>query len=169
MEGDRLMTDDGIDFGRAARILEEITPELTELESDVKRGLPDLNAEAVSDAALARALARLQTDLNRDTVEYLAWKTRSILAAARRTISRSRAARYERTGVGSSPLGEVRTFIDPDGEMWTAFEVSSTPAHPERGTSLVFTSETMWRRVTQFPAEWRTLTDAQLAALSWQR
>jgi hypothetical protein len=163
------MTDDGIDFGQAAQILEKITPALTELEQDIKRELPDLNAEAVSDAALARALSQLHTALNRDTAEYLAWKTRTVLAAARQTIARSRAARVDRSERGSSPMGEIRNFFDAQGEMWTAFEVSSTPSNPERGTSLVFTSETMWRRVTRYPSDWRSLTVEQMTQLSWER
>jgi hypothetical protein len=163
------MTDDGIDFGQAAEILEKLAPELPKLERDVQRELPDLNAEAVSDAALARALARLHTDLSRDTAEYLAWKARMILAQARRTIERSQASRAARTRSGSTPLGATRAFTDAHGEAWKVFEVASTTSHPERGPGLVFTSETMWRRVTRYPADWRTLTDEQLATLSWQR
>jgi hypothetical protein len=163
------MTDDGIDFGQAAEILEKIAPELTELERDVQRELPDLNAEAVSDAALARALARLHTDLSHETAAYLAWKGRMILAEARRTIERSQASRAARTGSGSTPLATPRTFTDAHGETWKVFEVASTSSHPERGPGLVFTSETMWRRVTRYPADWRTLTDEQLTGLSWER
>jgi hypothetical protein len=164
------MTDDGIDFGQAAQILEKIAPVLTGLERDVQRELPDLGAEAVSDAALARALARLHSQLNRDTTEYLAWKTRQILADSRRLVECSRTAQAARAGrSGSTPMGTTRSYVDAQGDLWNAFEVASTSTHPERGPALVFSSEMTWRRVHTYPANWCTLSDEELVQLSWQR
>jgi hypothetical protein len=51
------------------------------------------------------------------------------------------------------------------GELWYAYEDD----HPEWGRSLIFESVKVARRVRNYPANWRELTDDQLYALSWSR
>src|SRR4051812_9384829 len=48
-----------------------------------------------------------------------------------------------------------------DGESWLVYELSAL--YDRRGPSLVFESETVVRRVRDYPAEWREFTDAELA------
>lgn len=63
---------------------------------------------------------------------------------------------------------EVR-FTAPDGTHWSVHEVASSPARPWAGRSLIFVSEHGFRRVYNFPRNWRELQDDELLALSWQR
>lgn len=64
-----------------------------------------------------------------------------------------------------------RRFRDPDsGQFWTVSEVDGRSIPGARGSRcLVFQSEIAIRRVWSYPVEWRTLSDADLTALSWQR
>ena len=64
----------------------------------------------------------------------------------------------------SSP---VRSFTDADGARWQVYE-RSLPGYDRRsGVSLIFASDSVVRRVRQFPPHWRNLSDDELALLSW--
>ena len=53
---------------------------------------------------------------------------------------------------------------------WSAVEVDATAVPGAQGPRcLVFTRTDCIRRVWHYPPDWRTLGDAELAALSWQR
>lgn len=59
-----------------------------------------------------------------------------------------------------------RTILDPQGESWHVYEVGG--ATYDRRASLIFESAWTVRRVRVYPADWRTLSDEELLALSWQ-
>ena len=65
----------------------------------------------------------------------------------------------------------ARRFRDPDsGIFWTVSEVDGQTIPGARGARcLVFQSEIAIRRVWCYPGDWRAFSDADLAALSWQR
>jgi hypothetical protein len=94
---------------------------------------------------------------------------RILATATTRLTEPERDIRVERTGNGATPLGAIRSFVDPDGDCWKAYEVASLSSHPEHGPALVFTSETVWRRVRRYPTDWSSLSDEELTRLSWQR
>ena len=64
-----------------------------------------------------------------------------------------------------------RRFRDPDsGVYWTVVEVDGRTIPGARGPRcLVLQSEIAIRRVWGYPGDWRSLSDADLTALSWQR
>jgi hypothetical protein len=60
-----------------------------------------------------------------------------------------------------------RSFLH-DGERWHAYEVHR-PYDRRSSRALVFECQSALRVVRDYPAHWRTLTDEELWALSWQR
>jgi hypothetical protein len=52
---------------------------------------------------------------------------------------------------------------DEEGHLWRVREVRFADAKP----SLIFESEVSFRRVRGYPANWRSLSDEELYALSW--
>jgi hypothetical protein len=62
----------------------------------------------------------------------------------------------------------ARVFYDADGICWHVYEQPSSEYDRRRGVSLIFASEAAIRRVRTYPADWRTLSDEDLAALSWK-
>jgi hypothetical protein len=68
---------------------------------------------------------------------------------------------------GSGP-GLRRSFVDPaDGSRWTVVERAPSGEREDApGRSLYFVSDGIFRRVRTYPAGWRDLPDAELAALS---
>ena len=62
----------------------------------------------------------------------------------------------------------VRVFHDTSGVQWTAYERDggNVPGGRER-QCLVFESAAAVRRVWTYPDRWDTLTDDELASLSW--
>jgi len=58
-------------------------------------------------------------------------------------------------------------FVAPDYSNWTVHEVRDPGT--ERGHSLIFVSPIGFRRVREYPADWRQLDAADLWALSWSR
>ena len=76
---------------------------------------------------------------------------------------------------GTTSIGRVaesgRRFRDPDsGVYWKVSEVDGRTIPGARGPRcLVFQSEIAIRRVWSYPGDWRTLGDADLAAVSWQK
>lgn len=68
----------------------------------------------------------------------------------------------------SEPDPADRIFVDVDGMRWRVSEKSFSAYDRRRGTSLIFSSDAAVRRVREFPAAWRELSDAELVALSWK-
>lgn len=60
-----------------------------------------------------------------------------------------------------------RQFTSPCGTYWAVREVSDRGA--DGGRALIFDSGETWRRVRQYPADWRELDATALWALSWRR
>ncbi len=58
-------------------------------------------------------------------------------------------------------------FVDQNHVMWSVHEI--TDPMSERGYSLIFVSPDGFRRVRDFPEDWRDLSPAELARLSWNR
>lgn len=58
-------------------------------------------------------------------------------------------------------------FVDQDHVIWTVHEIRDPIS--ARGSSLIFVSPDGFRRVRDYPDDWRTLSPAELASLSWNR
>jgi hypothetical protein len=79
--------------------------------------------------------------------------------------------------MGSSPhvplapvLGVAIDFADAAGEFWRVTERDCRSVPGARGARcLVFMSESVFRRVWSYPADWRALAAAALEELSWRR
>jgi hypothetical protein len=56
-----------------------------------------------------------------------------------------------------------RVLTDEEGRLWRVRELRFADAPP----SLIFESDTGFRRVRDYPATWRLLNDAELFDLSW--
>ena len=56
-----------------------------------------------------------------------------------------------------------RVLTDEEGRLWRVREVRFADAPP----SLIFEAETGFRRVREYPATWRALSDGELFDLSW--
>lgn len=56
-----------------------------------------------------------------------------------------------------------RILTDEDGHLWRVREVSFVDTVP----SLIFESESGFRRVRHYPADWPSLADDALLQLSW--
>lgn len=54
-----------------------------------------------------------------------------------------------------------------DGMPWLVYELPALPFDRRSTPSLVFESDSSVRRVRNYPADWRTLGDDDLFALSW--
>lgn len=61
-----------------------------------------------------------------------------------------------------------RTYVDADGGHWRVFEQAFGDYDRRTGVSLIFSSDSAVRRVRDYPADWMSLSDADLAALSWK-
>ena len=74
----------------------------------------------------------------------------------------------ERSGVRSfEEPSRVRSFTDDLGQDWLVSEQPFSEYDRRSGFSLIFASELAVRRVRDYPSDWFTLPDAELAALSW--
>jgi hypothetical protein len=62
----------------------------------------------------------------------------------------------------------MRTFVDADGARWYVHEQAFSEYDRRKGRSLIFSSEAAVRRVRDYPGDWISLTDAELADLSWK-
>jgi hypothetical protein len=60
-----------------------------------------------------------------------------------------------------------RVFFAPDGTRWHVSERPFGDYDRRRGLSLIFASDFAVRRVRDFPADWHTLSDEDLLAVSW--
>lgn len=56
-----------------------------------------------------------------------------------------------------------RVLTDEEGRLWRVRELRFADAPP----SLIFESETGFRRIRAYPASWRSLSDTELFDLSW--
>jgi hypothetical protein len=170
-------------------LYELIAPDLETWAQAVRAAEPSLPDPEVLDRALRRALAHFRHDAGQQTLTYLQWRTEQATASAQATVAASVAARQARAEMRSGattpapttpptvadaeralPLADERprTFRDGVGCVWSVHEVSAGAVPWAHGTRcLLFGSEAAIRRVWHFPAEWRTLSDAQLEALSW--
>jgi hypothetical protein len=63
------------------------------------------------------------------------------------------------------PVAARVQFPAPDDTFWTVYETRD-PGSPT-GKALLFVSESGFRRVRQYPKEWRSLSAQELWALSW--
>lgn len=61
---------------------------------------------------------------------------------------------------------EDSRLLSIDGEVWRVYELG--PQYDRRGSSLVFESVTLVRRVRNYPSYWRSLPDTDLALLMEQ-
>jgi hypothetical protein len=75
----------------------------------------------------------------------------------------------ERTEVsGSQERTRVRSFTDDLGQDWLVSEQPFSEYDRRTGFSLIFANELAVRRVRDYPSDWFTLSDADLAVLSWR-
>jgi len=61
----------------------------------------------------------------------------------------------------------VARQIYVEGTPWLVYELPPAPFDRRSSVSLVFEAENAVRRVRTFPADWRSLRDEELFALSW--
>lgn len=67
-------------------------------------------------------------------------------------------------------VGSAVEFVDADRESWCVTERDCRSVPGARGPGcLIFMSQTVFRRVWGYPAEWRVLSAAALEELSWRR
>jgi hypothetical protein len=70
----------------------------------------------------------------------------------------------------STVVGTVLYFVDADGTPWNITERDCRDLPGARGARcLVFMSDSVFRRVWDYPVAWRALDDAGLTELSWRR
>ncbi|HET9011589.1 MAG TPA: hypothetical protein VFN38_07210 [Gemmatimonadaceae bacterium] len=67
-----------------------------------------------------------------------------------------------------SAAARVRVYVDGDGTRWQVSERPFADYDRRRGLSLIFASDAAVRRVREYPADWYTLSDDELHALSWK-
>ncbi|MBW8838778.1 MAG: hypothetical protein JF602_02825 [Gemmatimonadetes bacterium] len=58
--------------------------------------------------------------------------------------------------------------INVQGSVWWVYEDVRTEA-PFHGPALLFKGDHVARRIREYPARWRDLSDEELYALSWSR
>lgn len=135
-------------------------------EHIVQKGSPSLEAGKVLDLALQAAITRLDLTLNDETFDHLRWKVVIARSTARTPIEPVASARAERAKVCDRCS---RTFLDATGTGWTVTERLCRIGSGAEEPCLLFSSDTSVRRVRHIPPDWRTMTDAELSALSWSR
>jgi hypothetical protein len=67
--------------------------------------------------------------------------------------------------IASEKRSRSRVMTDEDGRLWRVREISFSDTAP----SLIFESETGFRRVRAYPADWQRLSELELLELSWRR
>jgi hypothetical protein len=68
----------------------------------------------------------------------------------------------------ASGLPRTRSYTDDLGMTWHVREQPFSDYDRRRGSSLIFSSELAVRRVRDYPSDWFTLSEVDLAALSWR-
>lgn len=61
----------------------------------------------------------------------------------------------------------TRSFSDDEGNVWRVSELPFSEYDRRSGSSLIFENEIAVRRVRIYPDDWASLTDEELAKLSW--
>ena len=56
-----------------------------------------------------------------------------------------------------------------EGVAWLVYEIPADQFDRRSSSALIFESDDVMRRVRDYPADWRTLPDDALLALSWSR
>ena len=70
----------------------------------------------------------------------------------------------------ASIVGATVNFFDRDGVPWRVTELDCGEVPGARGARcLVFMSDSVMRRVWNYPADWRLLDAAGLVEVSWRR
>jgi len=75
-----------------------------------------------------------------------------------------------RDQVGAGPQtseARTRTYVDDDGTCWHVSEQPFSEYDRRSGNSLIFASDLAVRRVRNYPADWFSLPELELMALSW--
>jgi hypothetical protein len=75
-----------------------------------------------------------------------------------------------RDHVGAVPQASEprsRTYVDDDGVHWHVSEQAYSEYDRRSGCSLIFASDLAVRRVRNYPADWFSLPELELIALSW--
>ena len=70
----------------------------------------------------------------------------------------------------SSRLQELQRTarrLQSDGILWLVYELGPLAYDRRQAPCLIFESDTAVRRVRNYPANWRALSDDELLALSW--
>lgn len=67
----------------------------------------------------------------------------------------------------TGPHARSRTYFDSEGVRWHVYELPFSEYDRRSGASLIFDSDASMRRVRNFPADWDSLSDSELASLSW--
>jgi hypothetical protein len=92
-----------------------------------------------------------------------------MMTTARETRAASNAAHAPADPADRTPITFVQQ-IDGAWHYWSVVEVDAAAVPGALGPRcLVFTRPECLRRVWHYPANWRTLDDAALTALSWHR
>ena len=68
------------------------------------------------------------------------------------------------TEIATEKRHRSRVLSDEDGRLWRVREITFSDAAP----SLIFESESGFRRVRAYPADWQRLSDDELYELSWR-
>jgi hypothetical protein len=66
----------------------------------------------------------------------------------------------------AQPGERRRTFTDEEGVFWEVREIRNPDYDRRAGKSLVFESPHGFRRVRNYPEDWRDRTEAELSAMS---
>lgn len=64
-------------------------------------------------------------------------------------------------------IGLSRTVVAQDHISWLVREMSATPSDHRRTPTLLFETGAVIRRVRNYPADWRELSDLALMQTSW--
>ena len=173
------MRESDLDF-----LVEQLSPEMSDLERRVRAADPTVEDADVLDRALQQGLADLHRELNRQTFDYLKAKLEALREHVERSKAeaqavrfasiearRQRAARRAAWGlnwIDSQSLLNPHSFRDKEDNCWTVQEVdTSKVSWARRPSCLIFSSELAIRRVWDFPADWRKLGNGELERLSW--
>jgi hypothetical protein len=67
-------------------------------------------------------------------------------------------------------VGDALEIVSVGGERWSVTERDCRGVPGARGVRcLIFMSDSAFRRIWSFPADWRTLSAVALMEISWQR
>ena len=61
----------------------------------------------------------------------------------------------------------ARRVTADDGVLWLVYELPPSAFDRRTTPTLIFETDVLFRRVRNYPPDWRTLSDAELLELSW--